>query len=139
MLTRNGNALRVGALLFVLTACAFLPALGNDFVGQWDDDLSIGQNPHIQGMDAQRLRWMFTDVSYVMRYKPLSWLTYALIYEVNGLKPFGFHLVGLLFHCLNPVMLYLVLRRLLEAALALAETPASQPTLSLSPSFVSLL
>lgn len=139
MLTRNGNALRVGALLFVLTACAFLPALGNDFVGQWDDDLSIGQNPHIQGMDAQRLRWMFTDVSYVMRYKPLSWVTYALIYEMNGLKPFGFHLVGLIFHCLNAVMLYLVLRRLLEAAIGLDETRPCEPTVSLSAALGALL
>ncbi len=138
-LTRNGDALRVGVLLFVITACAFLPALGNDFVGQWDDDLSIGQNPHIQGLDAQRLHWMFTDVSYVMRYKPLSWLTYALIYEVNGLKPFGFHLVGLLFHCLNAVMLYLVLRRLIEIAIGPDETRAGGSALSLSAALGALL
>jgi protein O-mannosyl-transferase len=104
----------VGAVLFLAAGWVFFSALSNDFV-QWDDDISITQNPHIQGLDWPRVRWMFTDVGQALRYKPLSWLTYALIYSANGLNPFGYHFVGLCFHGLNAVLLFLVLRRLLEA------------------------
>ena len=51
-----------------------------------------------------------------MRYKPLIWLAYALIYQLGGLKPFGYHLANLLIHGCNAVLVFMVIRQLLEAA-----------------------
>jgi tetratricopeptide (TPR) repeat protein len=101
-------------VLFLATFAVFSRVLVADFV-QWDDGISVYQNPHIQGLDWPRLRWMFTDASYAMRYKPLTWLTYALVFQLGGLKPFGYHLANLLIHCLNSVLVFGVIRRLLAA------------------------
>lgn len=98
--------------LFIATVCVYLPILGNGFV-QWDDDISIYANPHVQGLDAHRLWWMFTNVSYSLRYKPLTWLVYALIHSIAGLEPFPYHAIQLLFHGCNAALLYLVARKIL--------------------------
>jgi hypothetical protein len=101
-------------VLFLATFAVFSRVLLADFV-QWDDDISVYQNPHIQGLDWTRLRWMFSDASYALRYEPLNWLGYALIYQLSGLKPFGYHLANLALHCLNTVLLFACIRRLLAA------------------------
>jgi protein O-mannosyl-transferase len=105
----------ISLVLFLATFAVFSRVLLADFV-QWDDDLSVYQNPHIQGLDWVRLRWMFSDASYALRYEPLNWLSYALVYKLGGLKPFGYHLANLVLHCLNTVLLFVVLRRLLMEA-----------------------
>jgi tetratricopeptide (TPR) repeat protein len=102
----------VSALLVLVTLGVFSRVLQAQFVA-WDDEANVPGNASIQGLDAPRLGWMFTNVSFGMRYKPLSWLTYALIYTVAGLNPFAFHLANLVFHCLNAVMLYFLLRETL--------------------------
>ncbi len=99
-------------VLFLVTFGVFSRVLVADFV-QWDDGISVYQNPHIQGLDWAHVRWMFSDAGYAMRYKPLTWLTYALVYQFDGLKPLGYHLANLLLHCFNAVLVFLVIRRLL--------------------------
>ena len=94
----------------------FWRVLGNGFV-QWDDDIMVYQNPHIQGLDAKRLLWMFTDVAYSMRYKPLTWLCYAVVYSLRGFDPLAFHLVGVLFHCANTILIFVVLKLLRQVSL----------------------
>jgi tetratricopeptide (TPR) repeat protein len=101
-------------VVFLATFAVFSRVLVADFV-QWDDDISVYQNPHIQGLDWARLHWMFSDASYAMRYKPLTWLAYALIYRAGGLAPAGYHFANLLLHCFNAVLVLLVVRRLLAA------------------------
>jgi tetratricopeptide (TPR) repeat protein len=101
-------------VLFLATFAVFSRVLLGDFV-QWDDDISVYQNSHIQGLDWARLRWMFSDAGYAMRYKPLTWLAYALVHQVGGLNPFGYHLVNLLLHCFNTVLVFVVIRLLLKA------------------------
>src|SRR5512135_2256868 len=89
-------------VLFLATFGVFSRVLQAEFV-QWDDGISVYQNPHIQGLDWARLCWMFSDADYAMRYKPLTWLLYALIYQVSGLKPLGYHFVNLVIHGFNAV------------------------------------
>ena len=111
-------------VLLLVTFAVFSRVLIADFV-QWDDDTSLYQNVHVQGLDWERLCWMFTDASYAMRYKPLGWLSYALIYQIGGLNPFGYHLANLMLHCVNAVLVFVVIRRLLAAR----GTPANSPSL----------
>ena len=54
---------------------------------------------------------MFTDTEKALRYKPLSWLAWALIYHVFGLNPVGFHLANLLLHYLNTILVFQLLLR----------------------------
>ncbi len=111
--SREISPILVCLALGLVVALVFLPVLGNGFV-QWDDDITIYRNPHVQGLDLPRLHWMFTDASYSMRYKPLSWLSLAVIHAISGLKPFSYHLLGLFFHCANTALVFLVFRKLMR-------------------------
>ena len=133
-----GNGGLLALLLFLITGAVFFQSLGDDFVA-WDDDHTFYQNPHIQGLDAGRIHWMFTNVDYSMRYKPLSWLAYALIFKVNGMDPFGFHFASLLFHCLNAVLVFFVLRRLLRLGFVRDNPGPPEEVMSLSAALGSLL
>ncbi|HEY5079755.1 MAG TPA: hypothetical protein VII43_07900 [Opitutaceae bacterium] len=66
-----------------------------------DDDVNITLNPHMGGLDAARLHWMFTDWSYVRRYIPLGWLNFSATYEFAGLNPAPYHGVALALYVLN--------------------------------------
>src|SRR5437667_5561157 len=85
-------------LLAVTTGAVYWRSLGADFVA-WDDNINIYRNSHIQGLDGQRILWMFTDTQTALRYKPLSWLAWALLYSWTHLNPFGYHLANVLLHC----------------------------------------
>src|SRR5258706_9494461 len=98
--------------LVCATILVYWRCLSADFVA-WDDDINVYQNNHIKGLDLERLKWMFTDTQGALRYKPLSWLAWALIYGCSDLSPFGYHLANLVLHSLNTVLVFLLLRRLL--------------------------
>ena len=96
-------------LLMLATALVYWKTLGQDFVA-WDDDINIYSNLHIRSLDGASLAWMFTDTQEALRFKPLSWFCWALIYSWKGLNPFGFHLANLLLHCFNAVLLFALLK-----------------------------
>ena len=99
-------------ILVVSIAVVFWRVLEADFVF-WDDDVEIYANPHLKGITPETLRWMFFETGYVVRYQPLTWLTWSIIYEFSGLKPIGYHLASLLFHCANGGLVFLLIRKLL--------------------------
>lgn len=114
---------RTTAIVFALVAVVFLVffrTLESGFL-RWDDDINVFENPHVQGLAAENLRWMFTDFEQAIRYKPLSWLAWALVHEVFGLNPFGYHLANVLLHCANTVLVFLLSRRLLQCGTRNAE------------------
>jgi len=104
--TERLAALAVAALTFA----TFARSLQAGFV-YWDDNI-VYENPHIRGLDPQRIAWMFTDIQYLWRYMPLTWLGWATTYEIFGLNPFGYHLGNVLLQCANAAMVFLLLRKL---------------------------
>ncbi|MEQ2010189.1 MAG: tetratricopeptide repeat protein [Limisphaerales bacterium] len=114
---------RTTAIMLALVAVVFgvfFRTLESGFL-RWDDDINVFENPRVQGLTAENLRWMFTDFEQAIRYKPLSWLAWALVHEVFGLNPFGCHLANVLLHCANTVLLFILLRRLLGCGMRNAE------------------
>ena len=109
--------LGLALLIALLTLACFWPAVSADFVG-WDDDINLYENARIQKLSAENLHWMFMDLEKAMRYKPLSWLAWAVIHEGAGLKPAPFHLANVLLHTANAVLLFFLLKALLGAGLA---------------------
>ncbi len=109
------------AIVGLLTAtiwAVFHGAAHAEFLN-WDDDINITNNPHVRGLTAENLRWMFTDTEYVRRYMPLGWLSWACQFQWFGRNPASYHLGNILLHSLSAVLLLLVLRRLLLLALPL--------------------
>ncbi len=104
----------VCVLLVLLTLAAFWPVLNNEFV-KYDDDKYVTENPHVTGrLTGETILWAFTRPHFYM-WHPLTSLSHILDYQLFGPKPFGHHLVGLLLHAANAVLLFWVLRRMTGA------------------------
>jgi tetratricopeptide (TPR) repeat protein len=102
----------------VLVACvwiAFSPVLRNGFV-DWDDHKVILENDSFRGLGWEQLRFAFTTF-FCGLYQPLGWLFQSLTYKFYGLDPQGYHLVCLLFHVVNVVLLHLLCVRLLARSM----------------------
>jgi protein O-mannosyl-transferase len=109
---RCGWEIMIVLLLVGCTALVFRGGLRADFV-RWDDDILIYDNPHLTGLNAPTVRWMFTAFDYVVRYQPLTWLTWAAIAQWAGRNPAPYHLASLVFHALNACLVFLLIRELL--------------------------
>ncbi|MGB7436823.1 MAG: hypothetical protein WBW49_15530, partial [Candidatus Acidiferrum sp.] len=97
------------ALLVAVTALVYANSLRNGFT--LDDNLYILTNPM---MTHFSLKALFAPVSYNNIFRPVTFGSFALNWMAEGEHPFGYHLVNLLLHVAVTVLLYLVLRKLLE-------------------------
>lgn len=111
----RGRLLDVGiaGLLLLAVLAAFWPILGHEFV--FDDFALIVENVGTQGLDAARLRWMFST-TYLTTYMPLGWAAFGAVFEIGGLDPAAFHTANLAAHWLVTVALFAVTRRLFRLA-----------------------
>ncbi len=106
----------LAGLLILLVLIAYLPALRCGFI--WDDDVYVTQNPMLT--DANGLREIWFSAHTQSQYFPLVYTTFRLERELWGLNPLGYHLVNILLHGFNAVLVWLVLRRLCVAGAWLA-------------------
>ena len=99
----------IAVLLFFLTATVFSPALicGTVF---FDDPSYVAGNSHVlSGLSLENIRWAFGEHNGFR--SPLLWISYMLDSTLLSPQPWAFHLTNVLFHSLNAVLLYLLLRR----------------------------
>jgi len=94
----------------VLGVAVYANTLGNGFV--FDDRLLIENNPIVQGRgsvsDVLLAPYhLGTRLTGTALYRPVTLSTFAIDYRINGLDPFGFHVVNIL---LNALVGVLVLR-----------------------------
>jgi protein O-mannosyl-transferase len=104
----------LAAMLCILCVGTYARVAASQFVS-FDDDIEITKNPHIQGMGASNVAWMFTDVQQTERYTPLAWVVWGALYQGWGLNPVPFHLLGLVLHVMNTLLFFLVLMRMLRS------------------------
>jgi tetratricopeptide (TPR) repeat protein len=100
-------------LLGVVTITVFWPVTRDGFVNV-DDDLYIYDNPHIRAGVGSTITWAATSF-HAGNWHPLTWLSHAADYQLFGLSPSGHHLVNLLFHTANALLLFLLLRQMTGA------------------------
>jgi len=96
-------------LLAVVTFFAYVRVLKNDFIN-YDDNEYVTENPHIfDGLKTDGIKWAFTTTS-IGYWHPLTFISHMLDCELFGLRPWGHHLVNLLLHIANVLLLFSVLR-----------------------------
>ena len=92
------------ALAVVLTFIAFLPSLQNGFTN-WDDNLYVTENPMIYGLGVKNIKAIFSQ-PIAANYHPITMLSLAINYQFSGHEAFGYHLVNLLLHLANIVLVF---------------------------------
>jgi tetratricopeptide (TPR) repeat protein len=113
-LSPSQKKLIVCLLLFLVTLAVFWQVKNSDFVNL-DDEQYVTQNPHVRGgLTADGLVWAFTT-THASNWHPLTWISHMLDCQLFGLDPAGHHLVNLLFHVANTLLLFLVLNRMTQA------------------------
>lgn len=81
-----------------------------DFV--YDDPLYVSQDPHVRdGLSAKGLTWALTSGD-AGNWFPVTRISYLIDYQLFGLDAGMLHLTNLLFHGLNTLLLFALLRRL---------------------------
>jgi protein O-mannosyl-transferase len=90
-----------GLILFGLALLIYGLGIGREFV--FDDVEYIVQNPLLRRTDAFRLFW-FTSEAF--NYYPLFWSLLRVQWILWGDHATGYHLVNLLVHCANAVLVW---------------------------------
>jgi len=112
------NRLATFALIAV-TLLVYAQALPNAFV--WDDEEQVVNNPVIQ--DMQNIPAVITGSTFSTGggglsgtfYRPIVTISYLFNYQFWGVNPWGYHLFQILLHAATALLLFWILRRLLES------------------------
>lgn len=96
------------AALVCLTVVAYFPALRAGFV--FDDDTYVTRNALVQSPGGLRDIWF--RPSALPQYYPLTFTTFWIEYRLWGLSAAGYHVVNILLHASNAILLFVLLLRL---------------------------
>jgi Tfp pilus assembly protein PilF len=101
------KGLMAGALLG-LALLAYRPALAAGFI--WDDDHYVTDNVLVRSPAGLPVIWLEPSAS--PQYYPLVYTSFWIEYQLRGGEPFGYHLVNVILHALNAILLWQLLTRL---------------------------
>jgi protein O-mannosyl-transferase len=100
--------------LAILTVITFWQLKDCGFINL-DDNVYVYENAYVQsGLNWKSIIKAFSSelVEKSGNWHPVTWLSLMLDYQIFGLNPFGYHLINLLFHVMNTILLFLILRRM---------------------------
>jgi tetratricopeptide (TPR) repeat protein len=101
-------------LLLAITVAVYWQVRGHDFI-TYDDNLYITGNEQVKGgLTVDGIVWAFTT-GHSANWHPLTWFSHMLDVELFGLNPGWHHLMSVLFHVANTLLLFYVLRRMTGA------------------------
>jgi protein O-mannosyl-transferase len=95
--------------LVVIIIAAFWGVQKCEFVNFDDEDYVFG-NPNVQqGFTGEAVQWAFTE-SHASNWHPITWLSHMLDCRLFGLNPGRHHIVSLLIHIINALLLFWILK-----------------------------
>ena len=115
--------------VLILTIIAYSDSLHNYFIFNLDDNAYIGAASNYHNLNFSDLSTIFGSFQ-IVNYHPLTLLSLAIDYNLSGMDPFFFHLVNLLFHLSNIILVFLFIVLLTgrkDAALIVAALFAVHP------------
>src|SRR5208282_1995266 len=113
-----GKTIALAFVLVIGTLLLYSPVRTHEFIN-YDDKEYVVDNPHVTaGLNWETVRWSMSSTEQANRH-PLTWLSHALDCQLFGLDAGDHHLISLLIHVLNVVLLFLLLN---EATGALARS-----------------
>jgi Tfp pilus assembly protein PilF len=97
-----------GIAIVLLTLLAYAPAFYAGYI--WDDDKHIVENETLRSADGLRRIWF--EPRSIPQYYPVVHTSFWVEYRLWGLEPLGYHLVNVVLHAANALLLWLLLWRL---------------------------
>jgi protein O-mannosyl-transferase len=99
-------------LLALVTMALYWQTTRCDFVN-YDDPDYVTANPHVQGgLTWAKVKWAFGNTEQAAYWAPFMWLSHMLACQLFGLNPWGHHLINVLLHAANTVLVFLLFRRM---------------------------
>jgi len=98
----------LAAAILAATLLAYQPVWHAGYI--WDDDDYVTQNEALRSADGLKKIWITPGTT--VQYYPLVFTSFWAERRLWGLEPFGYHLVNVILHAVNAVLLWRVLRRL---------------------------
>ncbi|MEO8167325.1 MAG: hypothetical protein ABI623_03700, partial [bacterium] len=100
--------------IFVATVMTFVNSVNASFVN-WDDDVYVTANPHIQSLSPENIRWIFSN-PYYYSWIPVTLSSHAVDVALWGMNPRGHHFTNVLLHAVNAVLFFLLSLIVVHAA-----------------------
>lgn len=114
VMNSNNNRLLVTGLcvaLFALTISAYWSVWENDFVNYDDPDYVLLNDQVKQGLTWNSIKWAYT-AGHASNWHPLTWISHMADVSLFGLNPAGHHVINLLFHCANTILLFALIHQI---------------------------
>jgi tetratricopeptide (TPR) repeat protein len=100
--------------LAVSTLLVFWQVRNFDFV-KYDDHVYVYENPHVlNGLTEDGVIWAFTT-NRSANWHPLTWLSLMLDCQLFGTNPGWIHLINVLLHLANTLLIFAVLKKMTGA------------------------
>ncbi len=100
--------LLAAAALVVMALAAYWPVLSANYI--WDDDFHVTNNRQLRTAEGLENIWLHPRS--IPQYYPLVHTTFWIEYHLWQAHPLGYHLVNVLLHATNGILLWQLLRRL---------------------------
>ena len=91
-------------LIAVITLSVYSPVFHAGFLN-WDDNTYVMDNPAIRNLSPEGAGYMFSSTT-LNSYNPLVILSFAVEYKFSGLNPVTFHVVNLIIHVINSLLVF---------------------------------
>jgi tetratricopeptide (TPR) repeat protein len=106
-----GLKLAICLALVAITFAVFGQTLGHGFVN-YDDPAYVSENPRIhEGLNWSSITWAFTHI-HSNNWHPLTTMSHMLDWQLFGAKAGAHHLIDLLLHSANAVLLFILLQQM---------------------------
>ena len=106
----SGRQALAALVLILLVTVSFVPAYLAEFV--WDDK-AITDDPMVKSASGFSKIWSSPgEMKHEGHYWPVTYTTFWLEHRLWGLNPLGYHLVNVLLHLVNVLLLWRLLDRL---------------------------
>jgi len=104
-------AAAIRVLLLISVILVYWPVTDNGFIN-FDDPDYITENPLVRsGLAPENIVRAFTSF-HAGNWHPVTWVSHMLDVEIFGLNPGGHHLVSMLLHLTNTLILFGVLKKM---------------------------
>jgi tetratricopeptide (TPR) repeat protein len=102
------------SVLILSVLLVFLQVRNFNFIN-YDDNVYVYENPHVlSGLSHDGIIWAFT-AGHAANWHPMTWLSHMLDCQLFDTNPGWMHLVNVLLHLANTLLLFTVLKKMTGA------------------------